>query len=955
MSNRKLTRRGAVKVGLVTEELAGGRASGGIGSAFHELATALASAGFDVDIIYMPIVADATELDVLATYYSAHRIRIVTVPVGDYAWETGACEARSYALLHHLREQPACYDILHFHEYKGLGFFPIRARRQALALPDTTIVVQCHGPTRWALEANSHPFSHEDQLKIDLMERACVADADVVVSPSRYLLDWFADQGWQTPPAGRTHVIQNICTDLQQAARRVGRPCGERVCIDEIVFFGRHEERKGIVPFCDALDRMAPELRAADIRVTFLGRFGTVNGQPSALYLADRARLWDFPIQLLPDMDRAASTRHLTVNPRSLVVIASPVENSPYTVLETAVLGKALLTSDAGGARELLSDATVQAACCPIAGGPLAARMLALLDQGAVPATLAVPPEATQEAWIRLHRDIAERAAPPPAPRPAAPQPTVTVVVTHYERPRKLYDAVLSIAQQTYRHIDLVVIDDGSRSPETLDCLDRLQPLLHKLGATFLTQENRYLGAARNHAVRASTADYLLFLDDDDIAFPTLVQTLVTAAEATRVDVMQCLNLFMDVDARSTALPFPERFRQKVSYLPLGGPLALAPLQNVFGSATSLIRRSAFVAIGGYTEQFGVGHEDYELYVRLLQSGYRLDVCPLPLYLYETGRPSMITRTSRQRNFNRIAQAADLAGVPRAMADLVSLCAGRRALEHADNYRAFLLRTNPDSLLNRLDGVDGNHPDHTRLVSDHAERSGAATMAAALQALTRRRTERPADEPVLAPRARQPASVPAACRPESDPTIIGVLVDLSFARFDEAIAGFCFSLGRDGRLEAAQADILVRLAAATELPPATLAPLARALGACTIEPALYSRLVAPLLALALRAADAALALALIDRAYKNGHARYLDLNDDVRRAVDAGDYASGFDHFTRHGQAEGRPGYEDLLTAHTVAEQEMAARIPVEDIWRVLPVLNAVDLADPAVQARVDA
>ncbi len=618
MSNRKPNHGGPTRVGLVTEELAGGRVSGGIGSAFHELALALARAGFAVDIIYMPVRPDADELGALTAYYAAHGIRVETVCVADHAWETGACEARSYALLHHLRGLPTSYDILHIHEYKGLGFFPIRARQQALALADTTIIVQCHGPTRWALEANGHPFSHEDQLKIDLMEQGCVAGADIVVSPSRYLLDWFKTKGWRTPPASRMHVIQNVCTGLLQANQAHAHPGEGPVEIDEIVFFGRHEERKGIAPFCDALDRMADRLRAGNVRVSFLGRFGAINGQPSALYLSDRARRWDFPIEILPDMDRAASTRHLAANPRSLVVIPSPVENSPYTVLEAAVLGKALLTSDAGGAHELLSKATADACTCQITGKALADRMLAMLDAGPLPATLSVPPAATEKAWVRLHRDIVGKSLLPPAPTPAPVPPMVTVVITHHERPRKLYDAVMSIAQQTYANIDLVVIDDGSQGADTIESLARLQPLLKKLGATFLTQENAYLGAARNRASRSSTAEYLLFLDDDDIALPTLVQTLVTAAEATRADVMQCLNLFMDVDTRGAALPYPEQYRQKVSYLPLGGPLSLAPMQNVFGSATSLIRRSAFVAIGGYTEQFGVGHEDYELYVRLL-------------------------------------------------------------------------------------------------------------------------------------------------------------------------------------------------------------------------------------------------------------------------------------------------------------------------------------------------
>ncbi len=68
MSNRKPNNGGPTRVGLVTEELAGGGASGGIGSAFHELALALARAGLAVDVTYMPIRPNVDELGVLTAY-----------------------------------------------------------------------------------------------------------------------------------------------------------------------------------------------------------------------------------------------------------------------------------------------------------------------------------------------------------------------------------------------------------------------------------------------------------------------------------------------------------------------------------------------------------------------------------------------------------------------------------------------------------------------------------------------------------------------------------------------------------------------------------------------------------------------------------------------------------------------------------------------------------------------
>jgi GT2 family glycosyltransferase len=70
-------------------------------------------------------------------------------------------------------------------------------------------------------------------------------------------------------------------------------------------------------------------------------------------------------------------------------------------------------------------------------------------------------------------------------------------------------------------------------------------------------------------------------------------------------------------------------------YMPLG-PDAVAGLlePSVFGSATVLIRREVLEKIGGYTEIWGAGHEDWELHARLALGGFRTDIVPEYLHYY---------------------------------------------------------------------------------------------------------------------------------------------------------------------------------------------------------------------------------------------------------------------------------------------------------------------------------
>ena len=100
------------------------------------------------------------------------------------------------------------YDIIHFPECQGLGFYSLLARRQGLAFNDATFVIGTHGPTLWVKEGSQDYVRNLGELEIDLMERTSVAAADIVVSPSQYLLNWMKENGWELPE--RTYVAPYV-------------------------------------------------------------------------------------------------------------------------------------------------------------------------------------------------------------------------------------------------------------------------------------------------------------------------------------------------------------------------------------------------------------------------------------------------------------------------------------------------------------------------------------------------------------------------------------------------------------------------------------------------------------------------------------------------------------------------------------------------------------------------
>ena len=141
---------------------------------FHELGLALRRAGHAVDLIYLPVDPAIKPCDALIGYYADRGIRVVDPEIERYVWPPFSYERRSYALFRHLIGLEERYDFIHFHDYKGLGYCSLAAKTQQLGFADTVLVVQVHGPTRWTLEANDHPFTHEDQLKVDFMELSLI-------------------------------------------------------------------------------------------------------------------------------------------------------------------------------------------------------------------------------------------------------------------------------------------------------------------------------------------------------------------------------------------------------------------------------------------------------------------------------------------------------------------------------------------------------------------------------------------------------------------------------------------------------------------------------------------------------------------------------------------------------------------------------------------------------------
>ncbi|XRB07391.1 glycosyl transferase [Pycnococcus provasolii] len=695
------------RVCLVTTEFVGPVTNGGIGTAFTTFAIALAKSGVDVTVLFtMGAVSQQGPFSDWAKHYKAlYNIELVGLyrPPIKYIPRH---MMESYEVMRFLRERNPAFDVVHTHDYQGAAYYSLLARQQGLWLTNTPFVIQCHGPNLWAKRVgNEETIDRIGDLEMDYQEKRSVQWSDYVVSPSRYLLQWMAREGW--PANANSFVQPNVLPYADRSNRTT--PLTERqpaVQIEELVFFGRLETRKGIVTFCDAVERLLPKVASGELalkKVTFLGRGAMVHGKFGVQYVQDRAREWGVPWKVISRYGPVEAKNYLREGGR-LAVMPSRIENSPYTVYECCELGLPFVASDVGGVADLVHPEDHDGTLFTPDVDTLTSILERALKEGVRPARPRVSAQEAEDQYVswtwKLAASVAKNVSttamdmarknddspvPPASPllearalpstgkdgshphvlddismpsiAPTSLQesklPFVSVVMTHYQRPKLLQHAIEAVARQDYPadRYELILWDDGSKDEETKPTLDSLEPLFEERNWKIVRGPNVYLGAARNRAFEYmnNASELVIFTDDDNYLKPYAVRMFATAMNSSNADVLTSfVDFFWGEDK-----PTKGSNNDRPSYLFLGGSSDVGAFKNSFGDANCCIRRSSFVKIGGYTEDYGVGFEDWEMYANATLRNFKVDIVPDALYFYRFTKGSMQKTTNYFTNRRR--------------------------------------------------------------------------------------------------------------------------------------------------------------------------------------------------------------------------------------------------------------------------------------------------------------
>lgn len=716
-----------IRVCIAAEQITGPVRNGGIGTTYAALALLLAEKGFDVTVLYLRGQESEIEtIDYWINDYAGKGVKLVPVP--DYAaaehYASGADRwlRAPYNMLRWLIDNPM--DVVHVSEWRGSGYLSLLAKRQGVACVDTLFLVKTSSPWMWNRLYGANLLERvEDLVKIHA-ERQSVELADVVIGGSLHLLRWMASQGYVVPQS-RAFVQPNVVTfdTLAPLIKLRALPHGQRTEIDEFVFFGRLEARKGLFVFCQAIRRMIRKGVKLPGKITFMGKPGarlpSHPDQDTPDFIYEVSKDWPTEVQIISSYQQYEAIEYLLGGKR-LAVMPSIIENSSMAIYEAAICAIPAVATNVGGNAELIEAGDHAAVLCaphPVSLGDKLEEALAL--GGMVPRP-SFDNDANLETWRSFHRQLGGAlrqellAATRPVAAAAAPGDTGTAVCIYFTGDVDALDRTLaSLAAQVPSPPDVIVAVDAQSNDDTDTAAAMLTA--HGFAPNVVEAFDLDAGPAFNAAAERASGAWLLFLWEGASLNPDAIAVLDTAARTAGAQVLNYLYRAVDPLAPPGTV------------MPLCAQMIITPSSSFFnmdnGEMPLFVRRDLFARLDGFTTDYRVTGYDHEFVAKALIAGITCQTLMREIGTIRRRTPDWL----RQRGYDLAASGfrvtrPELAATPLALRDQLLLARGLNS-RIGTKFKSITDPATPESMLVRMIAGVGKEPESS--ATDPATRKSA--------------------------------------------------------------------------------------------------------------------------------------------------------------------------------------------------------------------------------------
>ena len=216
----------------------------------------------------------------------------------------------------------------------------------------------------------------------------------------------------------------------------------------------------------------------------------------------------------------------------------------------------------------------------------------------------------------------------------------ISILMGIYNCETTLHEAIDSILKQTYSNWEFIICDDGSKdnSYNIAKNYEKTDPKRFKV---IKNNKNRGLNATLNRCLEIADGEYIARMDGDDLCDPTRFQKEVEILNKhPEYAIVSTYMTTFDQDGEWGCIKTLER--PQIKDFPTHVPM--------FCHAPCMTRRTAFLDVGGYTEDRRLLRvEDYHLWYKFYAKGYRGYNIQESLYKMRDDRNALHRRTPRAR------------------------------------------------------------------------------------------------------------------------------------------------------------------------------------------------------------------------------------------------------------------------------------------------------------------
>ena len=226
-------------------------------------------------------------------------------------------------------------------------------------------------------------------------------------------------------------------------------------------------------------------------------------------------------------------------------------------------------------------------------------------------------------------------------------QPLVSMMIPSYNHDRYIQACINSVIEQDYLNIELIIIDDGSTDGSRCK-IEELVPACTTRFARFefRSRPNKGLSATIDEGLAWARGQYFAAIASDDILLPAKTSTLLRniADEPNVAGVFGGCEL-IDADGA-----FIRSSRPSAAYLDFDD--LLLRRRHLIVATSQLLRTEAVRAVGGYPPNLFI--EDWYMWLKLTDHGYRLKIVPVVLVRYRQHASSISKQAVKMYESRRL-------------------------------------------------------------------------------------------------------------------------------------------------------------------------------------------------------------------------------------------------------------------------------------------------------------